>query len=201
MSLSSGTYLGGHSTVSQCARAARAALAGVDRAVVLDQHDRLGLAPRLRAEEMIDLLKMGDEVTAALGGAGMHDELACEVIERHQYRDLPGLSRRWHAQVRSRFRPGAGEIGMGQRLALVAIEKDNVAAFGLLFAQVQAQADPLHLAGGRRPFSVCRGRRQRKSFFRNALDSCERLMLTPSRASISARSRGIIQLGRSATGL
>jgi len=43
---------------------------------------------------------------------------------------------------------------MGQRLALVTIEKDNVTGFGLPFAQVQAQADPLHLAGDRRP-SAC----------------------------------------------
>ena len=35
---------------------------------------------------------------------------------------------------------------MGQRLALVAVEKNDVACIGLLFAQVQAQAHPLHLA-------------------------------------------------------
>ena len=51
-----------------------------------------------------------------------------------------------------------------------------------------------------RPFSVCRGRRQRNFFFASALDSCDRLMRTPARASISARSRGIVQLRRSATG-
>ena len=33
-----------------------------------------------------------------------------------------------------------------------------------------------------RPFSVCRGRRPAELFFRNALDNCERLMRTPSRA-------------------
>ena len=43
-------------------------------------------------------------------------------------------------------RPGAGEIGMRQRLALIAVEKNNVARFGLLFAQLQAQAHPFHLA-------------------------------------------------------
>ncbi len=51
-----------------------------------------------------------------------------------------------------------------------------------------------------RPFSVCRGRPPAELFFRKALDSCERLMHTPSRASISARRRGIVQLRRSATG-
>ena len=35
---------------------------------------------------------------------------------------------------------------MRQRLALVAVEKNDVARFGLLFAQLQAQAHPFHLA-------------------------------------------------------
>src|ERR1019366_10567888 len=75
------------------------------------------------------------------------DELAREVIERAQHRHLLGLSRRRHTQIRARFRPRSREIGMRQRLALVAVEKNDVAGFGLLLAQLQAQADPLHLAG------------------------------------------------------
>ena len=66
-------------------------LAGMDRTIVLDQHDRLGLASGLRAVETVDLLEMDDEVAAALGRAGMDDELAREVIERPQNRDLLGL--------------------------------------------------------------------------------------------------------------
>jgi hypothetical protein len=54
---------------------------------------------------------------------------------------------------------------MRQRLAFVAIEKNDVAGFGLTLAQLQAQADPVDLAGDLRPFSVCRGRRQRNFFF------------------------------------
>ena len=176
------------------------ALAGMDRSIVLDEHDRLGRTPWLRAEEMIDLLEMGDEVAAALGRAGVHDQPAREIIERPQDRDLLGLSRRGHAQVRSRLRPGAGEIGMGQRLALVAMEKDNVARFGLLFADLEAEADPLDLAGVLTSLQRVPGPPPAEVFFRNAFDSCERLMRTPSRASISARSRGIVQLVRSATG-
>ena len=38
------------------------------------------------------------------------------------------------------------------------------------------------------------------TFFRNPLANCERLMHTPSRASISARMRAIVQFGRLATG-
>jgi hypothetical protein len=76
----------------------------------------------------------------------VNDELAGDVIERPQHRDLLGLPWRRRAQVDPRLRPGAGEIGMGQRLALVAVEKHNVARFGLLSARLQAQADPFHLA-------------------------------------------------------
>ena len=35
---------------------------------------------------------------------------------------------------------------MRQRLALVAVEQNDVAGFGLLFAQLQTQADPFNLA-------------------------------------------------------
>jgi hypothetical protein len=122
------------------------ALAGVDRTIVLDQHDRLDGSPRLGAEETIELLEMSDEVATALGGAGMDDELSREVIERPQHRDLLGLSRCRYAQVRARLCPYAGEIGMRQRFALVAVEENNVACFGLLFAQLRTQADPIHLA-------------------------------------------------------
>jgi hypothetical protein len=37
---------------------------------------------------------------------------------------------------------------MRQRLAFVAVEKNDVASFGLTLAQLQTQADPIHLAGG-----------------------------------------------------
>ena len=112
------------------------AFAGVDRTIVLNQHDRLGLSPGLRSKETVELLQMGDEIAAALGRAGMDDELARDVTERPQHRDLLGLPRRRHTQVRPRLRPGAGKIGMRQRLALIAVEKNNVARFGLLFAQL-----------------------------------------------------------------
>ena len=45
------------------------AFAGVDRTIVLDQHDRLGLTPGLRSKETVELLEMGDEITAAFGRA------------------------------------------------------------------------------------------------------------------------------------
>src|SRR6202161_1999691 len=176
------------------------AFAGVDRAIVLDQHDRLVLSPGLRATVTVKLLQMCDEIAAALGRAGVDDELARDVIERPQHRHLLGLSRRRHTQVRPRLRPGAGEIGMRQRLALIAVEKNNVSGLGLLLAQVQAQAYPFHLAFGLAPLQRVPGPSPTKVFFRKAFDSCERLMRTPSRASISVRGRAIVQLRRSATG-
>ena len=41
----------------------------------------------------------------------------------------------------------AGEVGMRQRLALIAVEENDVAGFRLLFSQLQAQADPFDLSG------------------------------------------------------
>ena len=143
---------------------------------------------------------MGHEVAAALGRAGVDDELARDVIERAQHRHLLCLSRRRHAQVSAGLGPGAGEIGMRQRLALVAVEKNDVAGFGLTLAQLQAQADPIDLAGDLPSFQRVPGPPPAELFFRNALDNCDRLMRTPSRVSISARRRAIVQFGRSATG-
>src|ERR1700683_4240454 len=178
MSLSSGAYLGSHSTVSQWARAARAAreslltwigplsstrpttlagwhgqarkgrpgeLSDVDRPIILDEHDRLGGLAGHGAEEPVELLQMRHKVAAAFGRAGVDDELPRAVIERAQHRDLLCLSRSRHAQVGAGLGPGSGEIGMGQRLALIAIEQHDVAGFGLALAQLPTQAHPLDL--------------------------------------------------------
>ena len=174
--------------------------ADMDRPVVLDQHDGLCRPARLGTEELIELLEMGHEVGAALAWAGVDDELAGDVIERPQHRHLLSLSRRGHAQVGACLRPSAGEIGMRQRLAFIAVEQNDVAGFGLAFAQLQAQADPIHLAGGLSSLQRVPGAPPAEVFFRNALDNCERLMRTPSRASISALRRAIVQFVRSATG-
>ena len=171
------------------------AFAGVDRAIV---YDRRGRASWLRAVKLVELFEMSDEVAATLGRAGMHDELARDVIQRAHHCDLLGLSRRGHAPVRSGFRPDRREIRMRQRFALVAVKKTDVARHGLLFTQLQAQADTLHLIRILAPLQAVPGPSPTILFFRNALDNCERLMRTPSRASISARRRGIVQLGLSA---
>src|SRR5271165_2205929 len=89
---------------------------------------------------------------------------------------------------------------MRQRLAFIAVEQNDVAGLGLAFAQLQAQADPIHLARGLPSLQGVSGAPPAELFFRKALDNCERLMRTPSRASISARRRAIVQFVRSATG-
>ena len=56
----------------------------------------------------------------------------------------------------------------------------------------EAQSHALDLVGVLAAFQRVPGRSQRKSFFRSALDSCDRLILTPSHASISALRRAIV---------
>ena len=82
-------------------------LAGVDRTIVLDQHHRLGGLTRLGTITPVELLKMGDKVAAPLGRAGMDNELAGEVIERAQHRDLlawPGAGTRKSAPALAQTR-------------------------------------------------------------------------------------------------
>src|SRR3954452_4584852 len=53
-----------------------ACFAGVDRTVVENEHERLERDPELGAIAPIDLLQESDEVRAALGSAGAHDQVA-----------------------------------------------------------------------------------------------------------------------------
>src|SRR5277367_6556949 len=172
----------------------------MDRPVVFDQYDRLARSAGHRAVKSIDLLEMRHEVAAALGRTGMHNQFMRNMIKRAQHRQLLGLAWCRHAQIGAGFRPCSGEVGMRQRLALIAIKQNDVAGCGLLFAQLQTQANPIDLAGNLPPFQRVPRPPVTELFFRNALDNCDRLMRTPSRASISARMRAIVQFGRLATG-
>jgi hypothetical protein len=93
----------------------------MDRPVILDQHDRFYCPSRLRTEQVVELLEVGDEVAAALGRAGMHDQLARDMIERADYRHFLGLSWRRHAQVRAAQGRRPRQIRVRQGLALVAL--------------------------------------------------------------------------------
>ena len=120
-------------------------LAGVDRPVVLDQHHLLARLAGLGTILPVELLEVSDEVAAALGRAGMHDEFAGDVIDRAKHRHLLGLSRSRDTQIGARPGPDTRQIGVCQRLAVVAIEQDDVAGFGLLLAQAQTQPDAFDL--------------------------------------------------------
>jgi hypothetical protein len=89
---------------------------------------------------------------------------------------------------------------MRQRLAFIAVKKNDIASLGLTLAKLQTQTDPIHLAGDLASLQRVPGPPPTELFFRNAFDNCDRLMRTPSRVSISARRRAIVQFFLSATG-
>ena len=122
-------------------------LADMDRSIVLDQHDRLHGSSGLGAIETVELLQAGDAVAAALGRAGVHDQLAREMIERADHRRLAGLSRRRHAQISAALGPRPRQIRVRRGLTLVAIKQDDVAGLGLGLARLKAQAHARDLAG------------------------------------------------------
>ena len=123
------------------------------------------------------------------------------VVQGAQQGDRPGLPRRRHAQVGAARRPGSGEIGMGQRLALVRKQQHNVAGLGLRLAQVQTQSHPLDRLGVLAALQrVARTPVAEPPFRRSTFERCEREINTSSRRAISPASRARVQLVRSATG-
>ena len=56
--------------------------AGMDRTIVLDQHDRFDRLSGPGTIKPVELVEMGDKVAASLGRAGVDDELARDVIKR-----------------------------------------------------------------------------------------------------------------------
>src|SRR5260370_1980469 len=83
---------------------------------------------------------------------------------------------------------------MRQRLTFIAVEQDNVSGFGLLFAQLQTQADPFHLGDDLATLQRVPRSPPTELFLCNALHNCARLMRTPSRPPTSAPSPGIVPL-------
>src|ERR687889_674122 len=176
-------------------------LAGVDRAVVEDEHDRFLRTAGHRAILRIDLLQKRDEIGTALAPAGAHHQVARRPVEYPEHRHSGGLAGRWNAQIRALLGPGMGEIGMGQCLRLIAEQEHDIARLGLRLQELAAQASAVHgvcvLAALQ---GVARTAPAESPFWRNTTESREREMRTPERFSISSASRGKVQLGRSATG-
>src|SRR5580704_3572864 len=179
----------------------KSCLADVDWAVIED--DDNGLCPQARswAIEPVEGFQVGDKIGAALGAGGGDGQLASQPVKRAHHGGLFGLSRRGDAQIGSAPRPSARQIGMRERLALVCIKQNNVAGLGLALPQQQPQANAVHLGRVLAPLQRVTGPAPAEApFLRSALDSCDRPILTPSRASTSAIRRGTVQLGRLATG-
>ena len=109
-------------------------LAGMDRSVVEHDDDRSLALAGCGAIVMIEVFQKGDEVGAALGFGGGDDQPVVAPVERAHHRNLFGLTGCLYAQVYAAFGPGTGEIGMGQRLALVGKQQHDVAGCGLRLA-------------------------------------------------------------------
>jgi hypothetical protein len=101
-------------------------LAGVDRAVVEDEHDWLRRMIRRRAILRVDLLQKRDEIATALAPAGAHDQVTRRPVEQTEHRHLGGLAGRWNAQIRTLLGPGMGQIGMGERVRLIPEQEHDI---------------------------------------------------------------------------
>ena len=119
----------------------------MDRAVVENKDDGLVRSARAWAIDRVEAAEEGDEVAAALGGAGIDDQLMRGAGERADHRPLLGLPRRLDAQIAAAFGPGAGKIGMGEGFRFVAEQQGDIAGLGLLPQQAQAQAGAVDRIG------------------------------------------------------
>ena len=176
-------------------------LAGVDGTVIEDKAHRLDAPAGLGAVAAVEGLQKRDEVGAALGAAGLNDQLASGPVEHAEQGHLGGLSRRRDAQIGSALGPDMGQIGMGERFGLIPEQEHDVAGLSLYLHQLAAQADPVHGIGVLTGFQgVARPAPAEITLWRSTTDRREREMRTPERFSISSAKRGSVQLGRSATG-
>src|SRR4029077_15141100 len=126
---------------------------------------------------------------------------ALGVIERAHHCDLLRLSGRWNPKVRAFLGPGAREIGMRQRLALIGKQQQDVASLGLRLEQFQTQTAANHRLGVLATLQRVAGPAIAKApFLRSALESCDFEIITFSRVAISSARRASVQLTRFVTG-
>ena len=107
--------------------------AGMDWAIVKNEGDRLLGPARAWPIESIEVAQHYDEVAAALGRAGVDDQPAAGKIEDAEHRPLARAPRRLDLQILAPLGPDVSEIGMGERLCLVAKQQCDIAGFSLLF--------------------------------------------------------------------
>src|SRR5215217_8199207 len=140
--------------VRPCRQGCRGCRAGMDRTVVENQHGWLGRRARPGAVEAIDLLQQRDEVRAALGPAGVHDQFTSGPVEYAKHRDFGGLSGGWHSQVGPSPGPDVSEVGVCQSLRFIAEQQHDVARLGLRFSSLRRRPPRSTASASWRPFSV-----------------------------------------------
>ena len=122
------------------------------------------------------------------------NELAGGVIERSHHRNLLGLSWRLHPQIGATLGPGSGQIRMGQRLALVGEQKQDITGLCLRLSQCQPEAHAVDGVGVLAALQGVSRSAPAELFLRSTLDRRDLEMVTPSRASISPMRRAGVQL-------
>ncbi len=168
----------------------------MDGTVIEHQDDRFVLLSRARPVARIEAAEESAEIAAALGGAGIDDQLAGGAVKGADHRPLAGLPRRLDPQIAAAFGPGAGEIGMGECLRFVAEQQGDVAGFGLLLQQAQAQARAVDRIGVLPAFQrVARPAPGKAPFFSTTL-SRDFEMRSPVRFSISSARAAISRCAR-----
>ena len=105
----------------------------MDWAIVKNEGDRFLGPARAWPIESIEAAQQYDEVAAALGRAGVDDQPAGGAIEDAEHRPLARAPRRLDLQILAPLGPDVSEIGMGERLCLVAKQQCDIAGFSLLF--------------------------------------------------------------------
>ena len=171
----------------------------MDRAVVENEDHGFLLAAWAGPVDRVEAAEGGDEVAAALGRAGIDDQLAGGEIEKADHRPLARLAGRLYPQIRSPLGPGASEIGVGESLRLVAEQQDDIAGFGLLPQQAKAQSGALDRVGILPPLQRVAGPAPSEAPFFSTTLSRDFEMRCPVRFSISPCRRGKVQFGRSDT--
>ena len=111
----------------------------------------------------------------------MHNEPACEVIERAHHGHFLGLPRRRHTQIGAAFGPCTRQIGMRQRLALVAVKQHDVTGLCLGLAQLKPEPNALDLSRDLPPLQRVPWPPPPEVFFRSAFESCDGPISTSSR--------------------
>ena len=176
-------------------------LAGVNRPVVEDDPDGLAGFSRSGAVTAVEPFEKRHDIGAAFGSRGLDDEFAGGEIERPDHGDLLRPARRLDPEIGAALGPGTRQVRMGKGLRFIGEQQYDVAGQRLSFEQLQTQARTLNRLCVLAAFQGVAGPFAGKApFLRSTTDSRDREIRWPVRRSISAESRGSVQLVRFSTG-